>query len=165
MPDTLQSFDELDTDVDTIAADYMAVRTSSSARMELKLLPLTADNQLTADTLLCVVRTYLSTDGESDIRFYTRDWQRREGTFGLPLTIDSDSLINCLTLRPDTMTAGRYYELCRYFDPIMFTARLSADNNNIVLTLSTPMLNRDEETQVKTIIRPREFKWDGTTFN
>ena len=158
MPDTLQSYDNLDEAIDTVTADYMSVRMSSSMTMELRLLP-------SVDTLLCLVRTYETQDGESDIRFYNMQWQRIDDNFGLPTAADGDSLIRLLTSRPDTMTTERYNELCLYFDPIMLIATLSPEDCYVSLTLSTPMLRRDETEALKAIIRQKKFKWNGEMFN
>lgn len=165
MPDTLQPYDDLDVSVDTATADYMSVHMSNALRMELRLLPRQQQATCPVDTLLCVVRTYEAINGESDIRFYTTAWQRLAGTFGLPEPVDGDRLLSELTYCPDTMTREHYDELCRYIDPIMFTASLAPDTPTLTLTLSTPMLRRDEEEAVRAILRQRRFKWDGTIFN
>lgn len=157
--------------IDTISNGYMSVNMSETMTMQIRVLTKTDSTQM-----ICMVRTYSpndavtdgaennAADGESDITFFTDNWQALDGTFGLPLCNDEDSLLSQLTYCPDTMTQKRYSELKAMIDPVMLVARLSADDETITLTLSTPLLRKDDSDDAKSIIASRKLKWDGSAF-
>lgn len=149
------------TSVDTLTDTYMSVRMSSSELMQMRLLPAKDSTQI-----VCLVRTFgpVEGNGESDVRFFTTEWNAIESAFGLPICTDEDSLLARFVACPDTMASGRFDELRAMIDPVMLCATLSAADDTIRMSLSAPLLTKEEEREVRAIIRKKLFKWDGETF-
>ena len=149
------------TSIDTLSENYMSVRLNAVTCWQMRLL-----DKNDGTRLVCLVKTFAPEEGhgESEIMFYSTDWDMDESHYGLPVYTDAESLLNEFTACPDTMTAARFEELRTMIDPVMLTADLSADDDSIVLSLSTPLLNKQEEEEVKTIIKQTKFKWNGEMF-
>lgn len=146
--------------IDSVTDRYLAATVSGSFRIQMRLLP-SSDG----DSLLCVVRTFLAPEPESELRFYTRQWtevpMRRCFENGRSL----QELASSLLVRPDSMPESRFAELRKLIDPIMVSATLSPDNDSIDISLSLPLLSNDERRQINTIVLQRKLNWNGTTFN
>ena len=149
------------TSIDTLGETYMSVTLSSSTQMQMRLLATTDSNRI-----LCIVKTFRDTEGygESDVRFYSVDWEPLVGSYGLPSADDEQALRRDFLLQPDTMNNERFAELSALIDPVMLCAELATDEPAITLTLSTPLLRKEEEEEVKTIIKQNKLNWHGDKF-
>ena len=141
--------------LDSLTANFADLRLSERSRMQLALLSLEG-----GDTLICMVRTYLGEEPESNVAFYDAAWHKQDaGTF---LSVfDPMSLM----VRPDTMSEERYEQLVRMVDPVMTSAVVDAKDQTLTFSLSTPMLRRAEREELKAILVQRKFKWNGRKFN
>lgn len=145
--------------IDTLATGYLSLSLSEAATIELKLLPLEG-----GDSLLCMVKTLAGPERESEVSFYSQQWEpmRRQGMFGgKSLPEMSESLI----VRPDTMDEQRFRELRAMIEPRLVCARLSLGDNSISLSLSLPLVAEEEKADIKAILVQRNFNWDGERFN
>lgn len=149
------------TSIDTLGETYMSVTLSSSTQMQMRLLP-TVDST----RILCVVKTFRDAEGygESDVRFFSTDWLPLTGSYGLPSANDEQALLRDYLTQPDTMSNERFAELSAMLDPVMLCAELATDEPAITLTLSTPLLRKEEETEVRAIIKQNKLNWQGDTF-
>ena len=141
--------------MDSLTNNYADVRLSESSRMQLSLLPLED-----GDTLLCVVTTFLGEAPESVVRFYDLSWHSLDHH----QYIDDVSPVSLMS-RPDTMSVEEYDRRVLLIDPVMIGAEMSADGQSLELSLSTPLLSRQEREEASAILVQRKLKWNGKKFN
>jgi len=136
--------------VDTLAADYMSVRFSESASMQLRRLPAAE-----GDSVLCVVRTYNGPQPESSVRIYSQNWVEKT-----VMVFDIDRFIQ----RPDTMTVDKYEELTSLLDPYLISARMSEAGNTLEVSATVANVSADDARRMDAILVSRKMKWNGKTF-
>lgn len=144
--------------IDTLTNDYVHVSLNSNTFLQIKQLP------TESSFVICVVKTFVAPEAESEVRFFNSKWQPIKGSYGLPLSDDVDKLKTDFTFRPDTMTPERYDELLTQLDPVMLHSEISANENVVVFELSRPLLSKDDKLNINAIIKQRKFKWNGQTF-
>ena len=140
--------------LDTLTADYLRVRLNAAAQLELKLL-----EKRDGERIVCMVRTYYGPAAESSVAFYDMKWERLPDEFMRPVSPES------MMQRPDTMTLERFREIESILEPRMVAMSLSPFNQSLVISLSVPLVSRDEEVQVRSVLVQRKLNWDGETFN
>lgn len=144
--------------IDTLTEDYIRVVLNEKTTMQLKCL------QKGASYIICVVKTFVAPEPESEISFFNASWQPLGGSFGLPSSGDADALLKDFSTRPDTISLDRQEELASMLDPVMFSAELSVSEPAIILRLSYPMLVDEDKQNLNAVFKPRKFKWNGQTF-
>lgn len=149
-----------ETMTDSVSSTYMRIRLNTSADMQIKLLPLN-------DTvhIICTVKTLHKPVADSNISFYSTDWKPINSSFGLPVKADEKAMISMLTARPDTMSESRYSALCDMIEPVIAYAEFMGTDNTLKYSLSMPMLNKEEKSEINAIIKQKYFKWNGEKFN
>lgn len=113
--------------------------------------------------LICMVRTFCSPAAESHITFYNTDWTEEKGSFGLPDMTAATAIIRELTERPDTMTMERYEEIAKKIEPAMCVAEIN-EKNEIYLSISCPLLTKEEREALESIKKQKRLKWTGDLF-
>ncbi len=146
--------------IDSVTNRYLSATISESLRIQLRLLPSTQ-----GDSLLCMVRTFLAPEAESELHFYTRQWTEVLIKHCFERGRSLQELAPSLIVKPDSMSESRFAELKQLIDPIMVSASLSPENDSVDVSLSLPLLTEDERKQINTIILQRKFNWNGATFN
>lgn len=146
--------------IDTLSERYLSVTVSGSSQVQMRLLP-----SAEGDSILCMVSTFKGPEPESEIRFYSFDWKELDMRHCFMDGKCINEVKKTLVVKPDTMSQERFAELKKMLDPLIASARLSADNDTLVLSLSVPMLSEEERWQVNSIILQRKLNWDGRTFN
>lgn len=148
-----------DCSLDTMSCDFLQLSSSRSSVLQVKLLPMDS----TKDSLLCVVKTFMGTEKESELHFYTRQWKE----MGTGRFIDASMTEACsyFSSRPDSMGLKRYEELKNAVEPKMFYFVLSASDETLVAGLSLPLTSVEEKKQLSALTMQRKFKWDGLRFN
>ena len=153
--------------LEALTTDYARFRTSTSALMELKLLP-TSDST----SVLCVVTTAQMGEAgtalrfeDSNIRFLHSDWS--------PMVADTlkrdveraymnvDSYIG----ENGDASMGVFEQAKRSladFHPVRMA--LSADDATLTLTLQTAQLSKEEREAVDGCLQPVTLTWDGLRF-
>ncbi|RRD01902.1 DUF3256 family protein [Prevotella sp. OH937_COT-195] len=144
--------------LDTLTDDYACVTLNVSATLQLK--KLSTDNSF----VICVVKKFKAPEIESEVSFFTQEWQPVKDNFGLPTSNDIEKIKTDFTNRPDSMPATKYDELLSLFDFVMLSADLSASEPVISFTLSLPLLNDEDKKNIIPIIKQRKFKWNGHAF-
>lgn len=140
--------------MDTITSDYIHLTLNESMQMELKRLPHEG-----GDSILCLVKTWGGPCQESEVYFYSQDWQ--------PLAITNPLARyreNPLLSRPDTMSPEKFEELSHKVGFVLAAASLSATDNSLSVYQSVPLLSAEDNQKIKTMLTPVSLKWDGQDF-
>ena len=141
--------------MDTLTANYASLTINETLKMQLRLLPITK-----GDTILCMVKTFNGPLPESEIAFFTSRWYRLEYP-----SIDLQSFVSSLVVKPDTMSQHRFNELKNKIEAVMVEASLSDKDDELTIRPTVPLLARGEKKTVDTILMQRKLKWDGRTYN
>lgn len=140
-----------------VKADFAEIRLNSSAIMQLQLY-----DKLDSTQVICMIKTYCTPAVESEIAFYTTNWERIDGNMGLPDMSDASLMANILTAKSDTMDIERYEELKGKLEPITVVAEIKA--KDIVFTPVSVLLTKEEKNLIDQIILQKSFKWNGEIF-
>lgn len=140
-----------------VKADFAEIRLNSSAIMQLQLY-----DKLDSTQVICMIKTYGTPAVESEIAFYTTNWERINGNMGLPDMSDASLMANILTAKSDTMDIERYEELKGKLEPITVVAEIKA--KDIVFTPVSVLLTKEEKNLIDQIILQKSFKWNGEIF-
>lgn len=146
--------------MDSLSTDYLSINMNQNQRIQLKVLT----PSVGTDTLLCMIRTFLAPECESEVTFFNTTWQRKSDSYSLPLEHEADSLIDHFIFQPETIPANRYAELREKIDFIMLSAQWDTTADALILTVSVPMLNKEEVNKFSPLILQRKFKWVGNKF-
>lgn len=145
--------------MDTITHDFLQVKLSALASLQMKLLPLSD-----GDSVLCVVNTVAAPEKESEVFFYDQQWNMldvKRFFGGKSLSEIRESLIQ----RPDTMSEAKFSELKSMIEPRMLSATLFEQEKSIVFHLSLPLLSEKDKKLVSAIRVQRKFNWIKEIFN
>jgi hypothetical protein len=145
--------------LDTLTTDFAAYYLPQSSSLEMKLLTMADSAQV-----LCVVKTVMAPEAESEIRFFDTNWKPVAGNFGLPVQASESEIMKQFTSKPTDMTDDRFSELRDMIDPVMLSASLSVSSPDITVCLSVPVLTSDERKEVSVIVKQISFKWDGIKY-
>ena len=140
--------------LDSLTGTFADISVNKSQRMQLALLPLHE-----ADTLICMVNSFLGEAPESEVHFFNTQWMPMPSNDFLDEVTSSQ-----LLQRPDTMAVERYDELVRFFDPVMISAVMTPDND-LIFQLSMPMVTKEEKKQLDAILLQKKLKWNRQRFN
>ena len=150
--------------LEALTADYARFRTSASAVMEMKLLPLKGDSS----SVLCVVTTAQAGEEgtalrmeDSNLRFLRPDWSVPDTVpvFSMP---DVEAFMK--PEKSDSIDADYDQALrsLRAFHPVRYT--LSPDDDSLTVTLQTAALSIDERKAVLPRLQPLRYRWNGLGF-
>ena len=139
------------TTVDTLTNEFLQVKLSEAALLQMRLLP------KDSDSVVCVVKTLFAPEAESSVAFYDRNWKRVG-------QLTADTLAAPFLSHPDTMATARFEELSRLVDPVMVRCTLSVSDATLTQELSLPLLTKEEKQAMKAIIKQRKLKWNGERF-
>lgn len=138
------------TAIDTCANDYMAVRLSKSASLQMRLLPYAK-----GDSVVCVAVSYHIPETDSQVSLYTKDWIKMS-----EISFDIGQLVS----RPDTMGVDEYEDLLKLLDPYLVSASVSPSENSLEVCVSAASVSEEEKEKLKTILKKRKFVWTGESF-
>lgn len=138
--------------LDTLTADFMQVKLNNASTLQLKTLDTDGGKRE-----VCVVRTYAAPEKESTATLYDTDWKPVE-------TIDLQAMTNGLLQKPDTLSETAYAELKSQLTMTLPQASLSPSNQNMKVSLSIPLVDKEQIERIKTILVQKELKWNGKTF-
>ena len=139
--------------------DYVRIDLNESSSLQIKLLPVNDTTQI-----ICMVRTMKSPLPESEIAFYSTEWEKLENGYGLPDIHNADSIMAGFTCKPDTMTETKFEELRKYIEPIMVYAGFDDKGQALTFSINIPFTTKDMRNEVKAIIKQKSFKWSNGFF-
>lgn len=140
----------------SISDDYIAIKTSDVGSVQIKLLPLVNDSKV-----ICVVRTACKDICDSQVNFYTTNWDPIEKTSLLPsLPVD-------WFIKPGTDKNSEQYKdavSVLDIDPVKMT--LSPDNYTLKAELDVEnYLNKESYDTLKPyLVDSKVFIWDKVSF-
>ncbi|MGI6243037.1 MAG: DUF3256 family protein [Prevotella sp.] len=141
-------------EMDTITSNYIHLTLNESVEMHIKRL---AYNN--GDSILCVVKTWSAPDKESEVHFYTQDWQKLD----IPNPLEAYKTEFKL-IRPDSMSVEKFEALSSKVNFILTGAALSASNDNLQVFQSVPLLSTEDRDKIQPLLMSISLKWDGRTF-
>lgn len=144
--------------IDTLTSDFLEVTTSSSAKVQMCLLPMG-----TGDSILCVIKNFSAPAMESEVRFYDSQWKETGSKAYLPS--DISQLSRYLNAKPDTLGEDEYQERLSLLEPIVVSAKFSYPSKSLVFSVSLPLVSNDDKGKLNAILSQRKFKWNGKRFN
>lgn len=140
--------------MDTISSDYIHLTLSESMEMEMKRLPFQD-----GDSILCVVKTWSAPCRESEMYFYTQDWQEVE--IPNPLVRYRGEV---RLSRPDTMSVETFEYLSHQVGFVLTAASLSGSDNTLNVYQSVPLLPTEDNEKLKPMLTTVSMKWNGHCF-
>ena len=138
--------------LDTLTADFMQVKLNNASTLQLKTLDTDEGKRK-----VCVVRTYAAPEKESTATLYDTDWKSVE-------TINLQALTDNLLQKPDTLSETTYAELKSQLTMTLPQASLSPNNQNMKVSLSIPLTDKEQAERIKPLLMQKELKWNGKTF-
>ncbi len=144
--------------IDSISNDFVKIISSDVVETQIRLLFFKDSTYI-----ISVVKTFNEPVKESTISFYSKTWKPLEDNFMLPNINKPEELLEDFIFQPDTMKTQRFLELTKYIEPVIINADFSKQNV-LSLNLSIPLMPSDEIDSLKTILRKKEFLWDGKNF-
>lgn len=137
--------------MDTLASDFVSVRLSEAASLQMRLLPVQG-----GDSVLCLARTYGGPVKESTVAIYTQEWS---------MMTDVPFDIAGFVHKPDTMPMKRFEELMGLLDPYLISVTLSPTDDTLVAVATAVNVSEEEARSLDEIFVQRKFKWNGKAFN
>ena len=140
-----------------LGKDYIRLRTTTQSTWQMKLLA-------TSDTtqVICTVSTACAPVCDSSIRFYTTDWKE------LPVSgfITAMPVMDDFFEAPDSAAAYEYDNARLQADMLLTKIDLSASENTLTFTLTTPeYMEKETADKLKPFIRrPIVYVWNGEGF-
>lgn len=140
-----------------LSDDYVLVQSTESSTLEMKLLPLNDSIKV-----VCMVKTVCASACDSEIHFYTSDWNKELAVADFLVMPDVDMFF----LSPDS--ASDDYDLIRKkVDMHLVKASLSKDDASLTFIYTTPdYLNKDDREKLLPYLRkePIALKWQDGRF-
>lgn len=139
--------------------DYLSLKMSGSSEVQMKLLPVNDSVKV-----VCVVHTYKGPVADSDIRFYSTQWEELPQKSYLVLPAE-DAFYEAPTADADKTTLRN---LRKQADMYLFVARLSEKENALLFSYTTPdYLDKVTAEKLKPFLKaePLKYLWtDGGRF-
>ena len=138
-----------------LTADYLDLKMSESSEVQMKLL-------LVNDSVkvVCVVHTYKGPAADSNIRFYSTQWEELPLSSYLTLPKE-DAFYKAPVAEADQET---YYNLRKQADMYLFVAKLSEKDNTLLYSYTTPdYLDKETAEKLKPFLNaePLKYIWTG----
>ncbi|MDR0962098.1 MAG: DUF3256 family protein [Mediterranea sp.] len=139
-----------------LSSDYIYLQTTQQSSMQMKLLA-AGDSA----HVICVVSTACASACDSSIRFYTTQWKELSADTLLTLPRMGDFISI-----PDTVQSYAVRDAYEAADMLLLKADLSADDNTLTFTFTTPdYMNADVvQTLTPYIRREKVCRWNGKRF-
>ncbi len=139
-----------------LSSDYISMQVTPQSSWQMKLLA-------TSDTtkLICVVSTACAPACDSSVRFYTTDWKELPASSYLTLPVSDDFLD-----LPDSLQSYEVRDAAEQADMLLMKAVLSAENDSLVFTFTTPdYMDKEAAAKLKPYLRrPVVYVWKGNGY-
>lgn len=139
-----------------LSPDYINVQMTPQSSWQMKLL---AMNDTTK--LICVVATACAPACDSDVHFYTTNWEELPASSYLALPVMKDFLS-----LPDTLLDYEVRDAGEKADMLLMKANLSAKDNTLTFTFTTPdYMDKETAEKLKPYLRrPVVYVWKEDKF-
>lgn len=139
-----------------LTPDYISIQMSPQSTWQMKLLA-------TSDTtqIICTVSTVCAPACDSDVHFYTPDWEKLSAAPFLALPVMKDFLS-----LPDSVQNYEVRDAGQQADMLLMKADLSAQNNSLTFTFTTPdYMDKETAEKLKPYLRrTMVYDWKGSKF-
>lgn len=136
--------------------DFLAIKTSSAGTMQIKLLPLINDSKI-----VCVIKTVCGDFCDSNIQFFSTDWQALDKKPLLP-TINKQ-----LFLDMSQQSNTTFQHALASADILPISMQMAPDNLNLTLTYNiTDYLSKEDAQALQPFIARKEItlSWNKSRF-
>lgn len=141
-------------EMDTLTADYLHLKMTEISEVEMKLLPVNDSTQVVA-----VVHTVTIPAIDSSIRFYSSDWKELRMTDYVQLPN-----IDAFLAKDKRQFSEEEEALLKGLDLELIGMALSSSESKLVLTRSLGQLSREEQKKAKSLFKPITLLWKEGKF-
>lgn len=144
------------TTLDTLTNDYLKISLTPASTLEMRLLPFGNTGAGAAGQVVCMVVTYGDGVKESEVRFYSTEWNLLSD---IDNPISHDKLLRYAA--SDPAVGGDVHKIG---DFLCAEASLSPSDCVLVVKLALPVYVADNKIYTKSLDVSKTFKWDGGAF-
>ena len=124
--------------LDTLTSDFMQVSLNKLTQVQMKLVP------VEGDTLICMVKTYMLPESDSEVVFYDTSWRLKRR-----VALDWHKYV----AKSDAMSNEAYKQKIESLKLAFVKATINADNNLMDLEVEAPLLPKEEKTDLTAILQ------------
>ena len=138
--DVRESKNKLDgiSKLDTLTSSFMQVSLNKLTQVQMKLVP------VDGDTLICMVKTYMLPESDSEVIFYDTNWRLKRR-----VALDWRNYV----AKADTMSNETFKRKLESLKLAFVKATINADNNLMDLEVEAPLQPKEEKTDLSAILQ------------
>lgn len=134
----------------TISDDYIFLKTSDYASMQIKMLP------CEKDTVICIINSVCAEVCDSRISFYTKEWKR----------IGNEIYFNEPAIDDFFIKGEAVDTIAKMCDIRLVKLSMDPVNNTITAEYTMPTyMSKEDSARVAPHLRPIIFEWNGERYN
>lgn len=124
--------------LDTLTSSFMQVSLNKLTKVQMKLVP------VDGDTLICMVKTYMLPESDSEVVFYDTNWRLKRR-----VALDWRNYV----AKADTMSNETFKRKLESLKLVFVKATINADNNLMDLEVEAPLQPKEEKTDLSAILQ------------
>lgn len=124
--------------LDTLTSSFMQVSLNKLTKVQMKLVP------VDGDTLICMVKTYMLPESDSEVVFYDTNWRLKRR-----VALDWRNYV----AKADTMSNESFKRKIESLKLAFVKATINADNNLMDLEVEAPLQPKEEKTDLSAILQ------------
>ena len=124
--------------LDTLTSSFMQVSLNKLTQVQMKLVP------VDGDTLICMVKTYMLPESDSEVVFYDTNWRLKRR-----VALDWRNYV----AKADTMSNETFKRKIESLKLAFVKATINADNNLMDLEVEAPLQPKEEKTDLSAILQ------------
>lgn len=124
--------------LDTLTSSFMQVSLNKLTQLQMKLVP------VDGDTLICMVKTYMLPESDSEVIFYDTNWRLKRR-----VALDWRNYV----AKADTMSNETFKRKIESLKLAFVKATINADNNLMDLEVEAPLQPKEEKTDLSAILQ------------
>ena len=124
--------------LDTLTSSFMQVSLNKLTQLQMKLVP------VEGDTLICMVKTYMLPESDSEVVFYDTNWRLKRR-----VALDWRNYV----AKADTMSNETFKRKLESLKLAFVKATINADNNLMDLEVEAPLQPKEEKTDLSVILQ------------
>lgn len=139
------------TRLDTLTSNYLFAHITEKSTLQIKKL-----KYQDGDSIICVVRTYDMKAPESCVSLFTTSWKYLKNLHWM---------ITDFAKSPSDDSQLTYQQLLDILDPAFVKATLNAHNDQLMLSVSSPLISQEDFVKISPFLLQRKLNWNGKIFN